>query len=115
VPTPTAPAETARSSKKSDTSRRSDAPVSGTRIKKKPKASKPSKPKAVEQVPIIEKEPNESDSDRDSQLSESHTNSSLTTREEPKVIAPHPMNPLASVHKPRANGKSIAQEKTKRP
>ena len=63
VPISTRPAETARSSKKSDTSRRSDAPVSGTRIKKKTKALKPSKPKPAEQIQTVEEEPYESDSD----------------------------------------------------
>ena len=69
----------------------------------------------VEQIPIIEEEPIEPDSDRESALSESHTNNSLAAREEPNVTAPHPINPPALAYKTKANVESIDHKKTKRP
>ena len=113
MPTPAAPAETARSSKKSDKSRQTDGSDSGHRIKRRITGTKLSKAKVPKQTPIIEEDPTEHDSDRESALSESNTNTSLTTKEEPKVIASHPMNPPAAAHKPRANGMTIAHEKIK--
>jgi hypothetical protein len=113
MPTPAAPAETARSSKKSDKSRLADGSDSGHRIKRRTTGTKLSKAKVPKQTPTIEEDPTEPDSVRESAPSESNTNTSLTTNEEPKVIAPHPMNPPAAAHKPRANGMTIAHKKIK--